>query len=234
MQIAKSIVNMPLGWLGLEVRRVSYGKDALGDVKKLISLDTPAVIFDVGANYGQSIKKFRRRFSSPIIHAFEPSAKTFRELEAATKNTPSLRLNNFALGSKPGMLDLIENVQSEMSSFLSPGPKHWGAIDEVTTVRVDTLDQYCSQNSIDRIDLLKIDAQGFDLEVLRGAQAVISANTIRCVLIEITFIEIYQGAPRFDEVFRFLLDHEFRLISFYEVVYRGGAIAWADALFVRR
>jgi hypothetical protein len=60
----------------------------------------------------------------------------------------------------------------------------------------------------------------------------LSGSLIRSVLIEITFIEIYQEAPRFDEVLGYLLDRKFRLISLYEVVYRNKAIAWADALLV--
>ena len=75
-----------------------------------------------------------------------------------------------------------------MSSFLSPGKEHWGEINNVTTVQVETLDNYCQRNSISKIDLLKIDTQGYDLEVLRGAKQMLSEHRI----IEITFIDIYQ------------------------------------------
>jgi hypothetical protein len=81
--------------------------------------------------------------------------------------------------------------------------------------------------------LLKIDAQGYDLEVLRGAERVLLERQIKCILIEIVFINIYEGGPRFDQVFRFLLDHGFRLVSLYDTVYRDEAIAWTDALFVQ-
>jgi Methyltransferase FkbM domain len=121
-----------------------------------------------------------------------------------------------------------------MSSFLSPGKDHWGEIENVITVQIDTVDRYCHQHSIRKIDLLKIDTQGYDLEVLCGAGQMLSENLIKSVLIEITFIEIYQGAPRFDEVISFLLDRNFHLLSLYSVVFRGDAAAWADALFVHR
>jgi FkbM family methyltransferase len=190
------------------------------------------VIFDVGANYGQSIKRFRRRFHHAKIHAFEPSLKNFEKLQSSTQDDPSLQLNNFALGSKSTESKFYENDHPDMNSFLAPGRDHWGVIDDGTTVRVETIDEYCRQNSIRSIDLLKIDTQGYDLEVLRGAEKMLSGNLIRSVLVEITFIEIYQGAPRFDQVLGFLLDRRFRLISLYDVVYRRNAIAWADALFI--
>lgn len=121
-----------------------------------------------------------------------------------------------------------------MSSFLSPGKDHWGEIENVITVQVETIDRYCHQHSIRKIDLLKIDTQGYDLEVLRGAEQMLLQSLIKSALVEITFIEIYQGAPRFDEVISFLLNRNFRPISLYDVVFRRDAIAWADGLFVHR
>jgi FkbM family methyltransferase len=227
-----SIVNILLRKAGLEVHRIQYGRDAVRDAGGLIGSGPDTVIFDVGANRGQSIKRFRRQFANASIHAFEPSLNTFRQLELQTHGDPLSQLNNCALGSKSTELKFYENTHADMNSFLSPGKDHWGTIDNCPTVRVETLDEYCRQNSIRSIDLLKIDTQGYDLEVLRGAEMMLSGSLIRSVLIEITFIEIYQEAPRFDEVLGYLLDRKFRLISLYEVVYRNNAIAWADALLV--
>jgi hypothetical protein len=61
---------------------------------------------------------------------------------------------------------------------------------------------------------------------------VLSFKRVKSILIEITFVDIYKGAPRFDEIFSFLLNHKYRLIAFYNIAYRADAIAWADALFV--
>ena len=157
-----------------------------------------------------------------------------KKLRASTLGDQFLQLNNLALGSKSTELKFFENSCSDMSSFLSPGKDHWGEIENVITVQVDTVDRYCRQHSIREIDLLKIDTQGYDLEVLRGAEQMLSQSLIKSVLVEITFIEIYQGAPRFDEVLSFLLNSNFRLISLYDVVFRRDALAWADALFVHR
>jgi len=230
--VAKSLIEVPLRWIGLELRRIQHDRDAVRTAYTLLGAPAKAVIFDVGSNLGQSIEKYVHRFAYPEIHAFEPSPKTFEELKKRTGRLRGVVLHNFALGSQPGKLQFLENSKSDMSSFLQPGADHWGAIEHVTEVQVETLDRYCSERHIDNIDLLKIDTQGFDLEVLRGTKEMLAAKRVKSILIEITFLQIYQTAPRCDEIFRFLFDHGYRLIALYDQVYRRGAIAWADALFM--
>jgi FkbM family methyltransferase len=181
-------VNTLLRQVGLEVHRVGFGHDPVHDAQVFLSLGTNSVLFDVGANHGQSIKRFRRRFNGAKIHAFEPSPINFAKLQMSTQDDPLLRLNNFALGAKSAALEFQQNTHSDMSSFLSPGKEHWGGINNVTTVQVETLHNYCQRNSISKIDLLKIDTQGYDLEVLRGAKQMLSEHRIRSLLIEITLL----------------------------------------------
>jgi FkbM family methyltransferase len=228
------IVNTLLRKTGLEVHRLQGGRDSFRDAQSLLGLSADLVVFDIGANDGQSIKRIRETFHNAKIHAFEPSPSSFEKLRATTPGDQLLELSNLALGSKQTTLKFFENSLSDMSSFLSPSKDHWGEIEDVRTVQVETIDRYCHQHSIRKIDLLKIDTQGYDLEVLRGAEHMLSENLIKSVLIELTFIEIFQGALRFDEVISFLLNRNFRLISLYDVVFRRDAIAWADGLFVRR
>jgi hypothetical protein len=85
---------------------------------------------------------------------------------------------------------------------------------------------------IDHIDILKSDTQGFDLEVLKGAQGVIGHGRVHLILIEINFAALYCGQPRFDEIYAWLSDRGFRLVSFYNACYMNHRIGWCDALFV--
>jgi FkbM family methyltransferase len=164
-------LNILLNWVGVEVRRIQYGRDPVRDLKKLLNPNCVPVVFDVGANRGQSLERFKASFDRPRIHAFEPSPKTFRDLASKFDGVPSLTLNNVALGAERRVARFFENTLTDMSSLLGPGAHHWGQIENVVDVQVETVDHYCLEKSIQTIDLLKIDAQGFDLEVLRGAES---------------------------------------------------------------
>jgi hypothetical protein len=78
---------------------------------------------------------------------------------------------------------------------------------------------------------LKSDTQGYDLEVLRGASRMLSEKRIALIYLEVTFSRIYQGSPRFDEVYGFLADHGMALVSFYDMIYQHKLLSWTDALF---
>ena len=102
----------------------------------------------------------------------------------------------------------------------------------ITSVEVKTLDDYCKENSVESLNLLKSDTQGYDLEVLKGAQGLLEQNRVQLIFIELNLNDAYKGQPRVDEILGFALDHGFSLVSLYNFHYRDGRASWADALFV--
>jgi FkbM family methyltransferase len=220
--------------MGYDLRRASgaLGEDPFRDMKRLAGAVKPAVVIDVGANVGQSVARFREVFDRPLIHAFEPGDRAFAELQRRTSGTPGLCLNRCALGPRPGHGDLIENTCSDMSSFLEPGPENWGSVERRVQVPIGTIDEYCAERGVTRIDVLKTDTQGFDLEVLRGAQDLMERHAVHLVLLEITFSALYEGLPDLDEIYAFMRGAGFVLVSFYQFHYRHDRAGWTDALFV--
>jgi len=216
---------------GVDIRVIpEIGFDAFLDMRKLAATDAPLVV-DAGANRGQSIERFRRGFARPVIHAFEPGRETFAELQRRCATLPGVQFNNVALGSRPGSRTFLHNRSDEMSSFLQPSSDAWGEVSSRYPVEVTTVDDYCASRGIERITILKSDTQGFDLEVLKGAERMFSRRAVDLVFTEIIFSEMYEGAPRFDEIYAFLADRGFALVSFYDFYYQGGRAGWADALF---
>src|SRR3954462_11541859 len=116
-------------FFGMELHwtRKGVGVDAFRDMHYLSAVPDP-VIFDVGANVGQSVERFRKYFPRPVIHSFEPGRATFEQLTRATAGVPGLHRNNFALASQPGSRTFIENERTDMSSLLEPGSDCWGEI----------------------------------------------------------------------------------------------------------
>jgi FkbM family methyltransferase len=219
--------------MGYQVRRVSggIGQDAFRDMQRLSNTGGRPIIIDVGANTGQSIIEFRNHINRPVIHAFEPGS-AFSELQRMATAIPDLHLNNFALGSTAGEMDFIENEHSTMSSLLKPSTDCFGQTTRTRSVFVETLDEYCVKQDITFIDILKSDTQGFDLEVIKGATDLLTRHRIHLIYLEITFSDMYIGLPRLDQIYSFMADHGFRLVSFYRFYYQHERAAWTDALFV--
>ena len=228
----RKAVKQLLRRAGIDTRFIpELGYDAYADMRKLVATDRP-LVFDVGANRGQTIEHFRNAFARPIIHAFEPGLDTFAELQRGHAVLPDLHLNNVALGSRAESRTFLHNELDNMSSFLEPSVDAWGEIKDRYPVEVITVDDYCAARGIERIDILKSDTQGFDLDVIKGAQRMIDKRAIHLIFMEITFSDMYKGLPRFDEIYAFLADRGFSLVSFYDFYYQHGRAGWTDALFI--
>ncbi len=208
------------------------GIDYRADIQRLDIDGDQQVVFDVGANKGQFLKKLKRWFPNSTVHCFEPGPG-IDKLTRRSRRYRNMVLNTDAMGSKCRKETFMVNSLWGMSSFLKPGEVNWGKVTEEKEVDVITFDHYCAFNHIDRVSLLKIDTQGYELEVLKGAQEAMKDNCIHMVYLELIFTEIYKGLPRFDEIITFLLDNRFELVAFYEMLSgqrkTGG---WTDALFV--
>jgi FkbM family methyltransferase len=177
------------------------------------------VIFDVGANEGQTIALARKAIEEPIIHAFEPTKTAYTIL---AKAFPNVILNNFALGPKAGVQEIKEAGATTMSSLLEPAKGGWDGqgwkdIKARYTVPVRTIDDYSLEAGIDKIELLKTDTQGYDLEVMKGAKRMFSEHRIRWVFTEITFPAMYQGQPSFEDIYSFLKERGLKLAGVYNV-----------------
>lgn len=220
--------------MGYVVRRTSseVGKDPFLDLRTLAGGRSPLVIIDAGANVGQSIFDFHAVFHEPVIHAFEPGVETFAELHRRTSGLEGVYLNNCALGSQSGVVKLVQNSASEMSSFFEPSEDCWGSVQGKHDTVVRTLDDYCAEKNLPRIDILKSDTQGFDLEVIKGAKQLLSRNAIHFIFTEIILWGLYKGLPSIEEIYSFLMEQGFSLVSFYQFHYQYPRTAWTDALFV--
>jgi len=97
-----------------------------------------------------------------------------------------------------------------------------------------TLDEYCVENKIPAIDILKSDTQGFDLEVIKGARELLRRKAIHLIYMEVILSDMYKGLPGVDEIYTFLTERGFNLVSFYQYHYQHPGAAWTDALFVNK
>ena len=232
-KVVRHLARRALEGAGYYVTRQRLGLDPMRDIRTLLADVACPTVFDVGANVGETVVQLKRLFPCCELHAFEPGPETFRALEENIFGVENVHLVNAAVGATAGTQPLIENEHSVMSSFLAPGELGWGKVVRHTPVEVTTLDAYCAAHGVERIHLLKSDTQGYELEVLKGAEELMAASRIGLVYIEIVYAAIYEDLPSLDEVYRFLADHHFSLVAFYNFTprYEGELPSWCDALF---
>ncbi|HEX8734981.1 MAG TPA: FkbM family methyltransferase [Pyrinomonadaceae bacterium] len=149
-------------------------------------------VFDVGANVGELTLLFSRfAGASGSVHAFEPSRAAFERLETICRaaDRHNAVLNNLALSDEKGLIRLhvyADNYLSFNSQAARP-LKNYGL--EIEPVGIEetpatTIDDYCAENAIGQIDLLKIDTEGAELQVMKGARKMLSFKRIKCLTFE--------------------------------------------------
>lgn len=228
----RATVRRQFARVGYDVKRITgaVGEDPYRDMARLVANQRP-VVADVGANIGQTVERMRAAFAEPQIHSFEASPSTFVELERNVGSLPAVHVVNGALGSTAGRMELIENTHSDMSSLLEPGEEAMGEVKGRVEIDVLTLDDYAAQHGIERLDILKSDTQGYDLEVIRGAEGLLARRAVGLIFMEINMNRAYKDLPRLDEICAHLFDRGFELVSFYNFHYSGDRVSWADAMF---
>jgi FkbM family methyltransferase len=141
-------------------------------------------IFDVGANKGQFASLVQAYVKRPFrLYCFEPSKHAFADLR---KNVSGAELLNVALGSKAGLATLhYDEPGSGLASLTERRLEHFGKrFSYSEEVQVETVDRICSRLGVERIDLLKLDVEGHELDVLAGATGMFSRNAIERVQFE--------------------------------------------------
>ena len=183
-------------------------------IKSIIKKKNP-IIFDVGAHEGESIDRFKNLFQNPIIHSFEPQSKIFEKLMNKKKNDKDLVLNNFALGSKEGNQEIFVNSNTAASSYLNIDnkDKFFKSLKTIKKeqTRIDTFDNYFNKIKVNYIDLVKIDVQGYEEKVLKGALE--SLDKVQLIEIEIVFVNLYEKHSSFYQIESILKKYNFELYS---------------------
>jgi FkbM family methyltransferase len=156
---------------------------ALEFVRKTVRSSSPLVLFDVGANNGGYLNAALNVLGAGVeAHSFEPASATFESLCKRFANDPRVKLRRVALGRVPGFADLFFGAEADTTASLNRnvGETHRQA----ETVEVTTVDEVCKTEGVAHIDLLKIDTEGYEMEVLLGAAGMIARHGITAIQFE--------------------------------------------------
>ena len=150
-------------------------RDIVADEEYALPGVAPSTIVDLGANVGVAAAWFRVRYPEARIVAVEPDPATFAKLARNIGGDPAVTLVHAAVGRESGEVALSRAPGYSVASSVAVRPP-----DAAETVRVPavTLDEVCAEAAIERIDLLKLDVEGAELDVVEGCQALDAVGTI--------------------------------------------------------
>lgn len=185
------------------------GIDAVYDMKQRLPSTPISVIFDVGANTGQTSCRYRIAYPQAEIHAFEPVAPTFVELEKNLSGK-NIHMHRIAIGAKPGVGHIVMTGDSRMRQVSDHAQKH------ASSIPVTTIDAFCKGHAIDHIGFLKIDTEGGDLDVLLGANEILTRAAIDIVKVEAGMNPANTRHVPFEELKSKLQMWDYYLFGIYE------------------
>lgn len=176
--------------------------------KEVNNVDT---IIDLGANNGQFLKVAHHFYPKAFIYSFEPIPKMFQRLNKF--KSQNIQVFNMAVGNAIGEFDFHHNSYTHVSSFLDISKENETyPKDSIKTIRVkqNTLDNLFNSLEIKGTTLLKLDVQGFEMEVLKGGESTIK-NHVDYIIVEANFVKLYENQPTFTELNRHLNELGFEL-----------------------
>ena len=224
---------------GIEIRRVQslLRQIQLGKYRWLQDYGIKTII-DIGANDGGFARKINKIIPDAFIYSFEPIEKCFIELKKNTITINNIQHFNFALGEKEKVTVFHENEFSPSSSFLVTKDQHLKSFPYATKtdprlLTIKPLDSFIEQFNLKAKLLLKLDVQGYELSVLKGSTQILEKTDM--ILTEVSFVELYENQPLFDEIYEYLKPLGFKYYGNFEQLNDPNTnfILQADAIFLR-
>ena len=181
-------------------------------LKRLIkNLDSP-IIFDVGANVGDYALSVIKYNSSSKLHLFEPSNSHLKILELKLKSSNDITINNYGLSTKNENLELFKDKEiTGLATVLNRDLKYLDInFSKSEKIKLMIGDEYITKNRITNIDLLKIDTEGYELNVLKGFKKALSKKLIKNIQFEFSNASL-ELKETFRDYYRFLKEFGYNL-----------------------
>jgi FkbM family methyltransferase len=190
-----------------------------------------ATICDVGGNVGQTSVDFRLSFPEARIDSFEPFPAAYEHLVQAAERY-RFNAHKLALGetnttttvtadpNSPSTLNSLVSVQSDTTNQVP------------VEISINTLDSWLEANAIAKLDILKIDTEGFEVAVIKGASNTLSQKRLSSLIVEVGLAPHDSQHCDMQEIVALLESYGYRMANLFDVVHDPGPyMAYCNALF---
>jgi FkbM family methyltransferase len=208
------------------------------DTLELLELLNPAdikVIYDIGANVGTWTLLAKAIIPHAQLHAFEPMPEHCRGFADNTTQVSGVALHQAALGAEEKSANLHVMDFSDASSILplaDAGRVQFGIREiERRPILLATLDHWRASHDLPPPDLIKLDVQGYEADVLKGAPECVRRAT--AIITEVSFVAFYRDQGLFADILCLLAGYGFKLHALGMSTPLGQRLTQTDALFLR-
>lgn len=205
-------------WLARRTGVLPRGVDVYHDLRRALPDYRPRIVLDVGAHHGESLLGILAWAPRARVYCFEPASNSFERLAQVTRRWRNVTCERIALGRSPGHGVLVRGRTSDTDRLVPTGLDQSNSA-RVEPVSIDTVDRVCVRYAIHHIGFLKIDTEGFDLDVLHGAEDVLRTAGADLVQVETGMNPdnaLHVPLHRFQE---YLEPLGYRLFGLYEQVH---------------
>lgn len=198
-------------------------------------LGDKSLVFDIGANRGQFAEKVLTIKPDATVYSFEPVPDAFKDLKILSEIKTGIVPKQLAVSEITGDVTIHVMMSDVGSSLLQPLPgqsSKWLTPAHDILAQSTRLDDFINANGFSKIDLLKSDAQGADLAVLKSAGKYFNPEFIKAIFVELNMRDFYSGQSNFGDIISEVTKKGFRLAWFYPHRSHDEWLWWADALFI--
>ena len=207
--------------------------------KKIIKLiknkfSKPIIVFDVGAHYGETIKLFLDKINIQKIYSFEASPENFKVLKKNISKFQSekVEIHNYGIGDKISKNYINQTIETSSSTIneLNKNSKYYEKKLKILNIKnkdafyhklpitILTLDYFIEKNNIQNIDLLKIDTEGYELNVIKGLT--IYSKKVKLIYFEHHYDDMIIKDYKFSDIHQLLKNKDFVMIKKSKMLFR--------------
>ena len=200
------------------------------------------IFCDVGAYKGIWISKYLKKFPNLIAYLIEPHEKSYLYLEEKFENYENISLFKIGLSNSNEIRKVNINTKSYTNSFLEfdkDVSKSWKYEQFENLykeeVKMQKLTDFVQENNIPRINVLKLDVQGYESRVLNGASNLLKEDLIDLILLEVIIIPTYKNQSKVSEIFNIFDSYDYSLYGIYDIEKKPkrSRLQQFDALFFK-
>ena len=227
-KLIKCILNLQY------IRSYVKGVSPLFELSKLLKkINTIETLIDVGSNKGQFILITKKFFPNISIHSFEPLNEELSIQKSILKNN-NIYYYNLALGNEENEDNIYITKRKDSSSLLKPkiGISEIYKTNEIRKIKISTIDKIFLNKNLKKPILLKLDVQGYEMNVLRGSNQYL--RNIDYIICEISYSDVYEKQAMSDEIINHLNTNNFEIFERCNKTKFKGKYFQEDILFKKK